>query len=138
MSNTSGDSTGTSFIRGRGRFSRVLKKCWCGEAIVSKISKSDVNPYKRYFRCAAAVQQKLINDNHTFMWVDEAVLNELEALALRTERLEQEVRQNSMEADDEKGKKLHMKIEKEICERVEEVLLEAKTEMKRMLFLVCL
>ncbi|XP_024013675.1 uncharacterized protein At4g04775-like [Eutrema salsugineum] len=139
MSNVSGASSGTSAVRGRGQHVGVPKRCWCGEVIVAKISKSDANPYRRYYRCAFAAEHKLNNDNHTFKWVDEAFLNEIEALAFRIGRLEEEVKELrtvSMDAENKMFEKLEIKLEKEIVEKVEEVLVEAKSDMKKMMLLV--
>ncbi|XP_024009487.1 uncharacterized protein At4g04775-like [Eutrema salsugineum] len=126
----SGASSGTSAVRGIGRFvGGVPKRCWCGEVIVPKISKSDGNPYRRYYRLSMT----------TTFSIDEALLNEIEALVLRTGRLEQEVKELlSVSMDDKKKmfEKLEVKLEKDILEKVEEVLVEAKAEMKKMFFFV--
>ncbi|CAA7026207.1 unnamed protein product [Microthlaspi erraticum] len=57
--------------RARGRVLGVPKKCWGGELIVERISKSDQSLYCRYNRCVKAAAKGLINDNHTFKWVDD-------------------------------------------------------------------
>ncbi|CAN7015614.1 unnamed protein product, partial [Brassica oleracea var. botrytis] len=44
-----------------GSFVGVLKRFWCGDKIVSKISKSDNNPHHRYYRCHYAQLKKLAN-----------------------------------------------------------------------------
>lgn len=59
MSNESGNSSGTSVSRVRGRVVGVPKRCWCGELVVSLMSKSAANPYQRYYRCAFAVERKV-------------------------------------------------------------------------------
>uniref|UniRef100_A0A0D3DKJ1 GRF-type domain-containing protein n=1 Tax=Brassica oleracea var. oleracea TaxID=109376 RepID=A0A0D3DKJ1_BRAOL len=53
-------------------------KCWCGESIKELISKTNLNPYCRYYRCRYAAQRKLENDNHIFKWVDEAFTDEIQ------------------------------------------------------------
>ncbi|KAF8108626.1 hypothetical protein N665_0106s0028 [Sinapis alba] len=120
MSNESGNSSGVSSGRARGRVVGVPKRCWCGELVVSLMSKSTANPYRRYFRCAFAVERKLSNDNHTYKWVDEALLDEVEALSFRIGRLEQTI------------------LADRICARVEDVVSEAKCEVKKMLVVVVL
>ncbi|RID73836.1 hypothetical protein BRARA_B00963 [Brassica rapa] len=90
MSNESGASSGTSGVRRRGTVVGVPKRCWCGEIMVARMSKSEANPYRRYYRCAYAVERKLSNDNHSYKWVDEALADEIEILGMRTERLEQQ------------------------------------------------
>ncbi|KAL1193970.1 hypothetical protein V5N11_027827 [Cardamine amara subsp. amara] len=98
MSNISGASSGSSNTR-RGRVEGVPTVCLCGAQIVGKISKSDPNPYRRYFRCAYVVSNKLMDDNHVFKWVDEALLNEVERLISEAKRLEQMVRENEIVFD---------------------------------------
>lgn len=59
-SNTSGASTGVSSSRRRGGVvNGISKRCWYGEEILPLMSKSDKNPYRRYFRCAFAVRKKV-------------------------------------------------------------------------------
>ncbi|XP_024004831.1 uncharacterized protein At4g04775-like [Eutrema salsugineum] len=130
MSEESGASA-SSAGRARGRYVGVPKRCSCGEGIVARISKSDANPYRRYYCCAFAVEQK---------WVDEALLNEIEASKLRIDRLEGHVKASAtdcMEAEKHMYEKLQLKLESEIAERVEERILEAKSDMKKLLLLVC-
>ena len=57
----SGASSGSSNERRRGRrFVGVPKNCWCGESVVPLMSKSTLNPYRRYFRCVYAARKKVI------------------------------------------------------------------------------
>lgn len=59
-SNTSGVSTGVSSSRRRGGvINGIPKSCWCGEETLPLMSKSDKNPYRRYFRCAYAARKKV-------------------------------------------------------------------------------
>ena len=37
----------------------ISSKCWCGESIIELISKTNQNPYRRYYRCLFAAQRKL-------------------------------------------------------------------------------
>ncbi|KAL1199248.1 hypothetical protein V5N11_008323 [Cardamine amara subsp. amara] len=140
MSNISGASSGSSSTW-RGRVVGVPTVCWCGAQIVGKISKSDPNPYRRYFRCAYAVSNKLMDDNHVFKWVDEALLNEVERLSSEAKTLEQMVKENEIVFDGVEYEKMVfdkglMKVEKEVFEKVECVFREAKTNMKKMMILV--
>ncbi|CAN8253306.1 unnamed protein product [Cochlearia groenlandica] len=75
-------STGTSSLRSK--FPGLPKKCSCGEAIIQKMSKSERNPYRRYYRC-------LVNDGHVFKWIDEALVDEIEQLDYQVGVLEDEV-----------------------------------------------
>ncbi|RID58366.1 hypothetical protein BRARA_F01671 [Brassica rapa] len=45
-------------------------KCWFREHITELISKINLNPYRRYYRCHYVAQRKLENDNHISKWVD--------------------------------------------------------------------
>ncbi|XP_010444952.1 PREDICTED: uncharacterized protein At4g04775-like [Camelina sativa] len=135
MSNVSTNSTGSTSSRARGRVVGVPRRCWCGEGIVALISKSDPNPYRRYYRCGFAVSNKLRNNDHTFKWVDETLFNEIDTLTVknvgfekhlkgfRTERLEFE-------------KLVYEKMEKEIFEKIEDALTEAKTSNKKMMVII--
>ncbi|XP_009117179.1 uncharacterized protein At4g04775-like [Brassica rapa] len=111
-SNTSGASTGGNAYRRRGGVVMgIPKKCWCGDETVPLMSKSEKNPYRRYYRCATPARKK---------WIDEALVNEVETLELKTARLEQELRE------------IQTKVE-ELCDKVEALLAEGKSNMKRMM-----
>ncbi|CAA7033340.1 unnamed protein product [Microthlaspi erraticum] len=90
--------------------------------------KSNNNPYRRYFRCGYAVARKLANDNHTFKWVDEAHLDEIEALKSKTARLEEKLEAVTSERMNE--------FEKKLFERVEEALAESSSMTKKMVIVV--
>ncbi|KAF8100617.1 hypothetical protein N665_0220s0021 [Sinapis alba] len=122
------------FRKGRG-FVGVPKNCWCGESVVPVMSKSNHNPYRRYFRCVYAATKKLENDEHKFKWIDEAILEELESLQCKNARIEEEVKEIARERLVLEN--LQMKAETEVVAKVEEVLAEEKTKMKKMMvFLV--
>ncbi|CAL9239359.1 unnamed protein product [Arabidopsis halleri] len=124
MSNVSSSSTGP---RGRGRVFGVPKRCWCGEDIVTLTLKSDANPCRRYYRCGVAAQHRLRNDEHTFKWVDEALLNEIDTLKGKNGELEQEVKEIKTQ---------RLEFEKEIFEKVGDALSEAKGSTKKMMIVV--
>ncbi|XP_020870695.1 uncharacterized protein At4g04775-like [Arabidopsis lyrata subsp. lyrata] len=139
MSNVSTNSTGSSSVRGRGRVVGVPKRCWCGEAIVALTSKSDPNPYRRYFRCGFAAANRLRNDEHTFKWVDEALVNEIETLTSKNAGLEQqlkELRTESLEFEKMVCEKVLMKMENELLEKVEDALAESNARNKKILIVV--
>ncbi|CAA7017797.1 unnamed protein product [Microthlaspi erraticum] len=127
MSNVSGASSGSSVGCPRGRVYGVPKTCSCGEKIVELISKSNNNPYRRYYRCGYAVSNKLMNDNHTFKWVDEAHLDEIEGLKMRNARLEKKLEAVTIE---------RMEFERLVFEKVkmkiEEALVESSHTRKEM------
>ncbi|WZZ78554.1 uncharacterized protein At4g04775-like [Brassica napus] len=130
MSNESGASSGTSGVRRRGTVVGVPKRCWCGKIVVARMSKSEANPYRRYYR-AYAVERKLSNDNHSYKWVDEALADEIEILGMRTERLEQQNQIANLELE-------KLRFEKEILEKVGGVVGEAKSELKKLMVIVAL
>ncbi|KAL0650061.1 hypothetical protein Bca4012_092752 [Brassica carinata] len=142
MSNEFGNSSGASSARARGRVVGVPKRCWCGELVVSLMSKSTANPYRRYFWCAFAAEKRvrflLSNDNHTYKWVDEALLDEVEALSFRIGKLEQTILAERGEEERKKFEELELKLETGICARMEDVMSEAKCEVKKALVLVVL
>ncbi|XP_013624015.1 PREDICTED: uncharacterized protein LOC106329980 [Brassica oleracea var. oleracea] len=65
--------------------------CFCGEGVIELISKSDRNPYRRYYRSLHAAQRRLVNDNHVFKWVDEAFKDEIQQLDNQVHVLEEEL-----------------------------------------------
>ncbi|KAL0696013.1 hypothetical protein Bca4012_063193 [Brassica carinata] len=142
MSDGSGNSNGTSAARARGRVVGVPKRCWCGEMVVTKMSKSAANPYRRYYRCAFAAERKvslsLSNDGHAYKWVDEALLDEIEALAFRLGRLEQTIVDERVEEERKKFAEFEMKLETEVCSRMEDAISEAKWDMKKVMGIVVL
>uniref|UniRef100_A0A0D3D582 GRF-type domain-containing protein n=2 Tax=Brassica oleracea var. oleracea TaxID=109376 RepID=A0A0D3D582_BRAOL len=57
---------------------RIPSRCWCGKRIVTYVSKTEENPYRRFFRCKIGSQRK--KEQHLFKWVDEALLDEIERM----------------------------------------------------------
>ncbi|KAL0677787.1 hypothetical protein Bca4012_005768 [Brassica carinata] len=88
MSASSSSTTGGGI---RVRTPGIPIKCWCGERIIELISKTNLNPYFRYYRCRYAARRKLENDNHIFKWVDEAFTDEIQQLDYQVRMLEEEV-----------------------------------------------
>ncbi|XP_018438946.1 uncharacterized protein At4g04775-like [Raphanus sativus] len=144
MSHESGNSSEVSSARARGRIVGVPKRCWCGELVIPLMSNSKANPYRRYFCCAFAAEKRLSNDNHSYKWVDEALLDKVESLSFRIGRLEQSMVDGRVEeeryAQEEKRKfeELGLKLETEIAARMEDVVNEAKGKVKKALVLVVL
>uniref|UniRef100_A0A0D3CHM3 GRF-type domain-containing protein n=1 Tax=Brassica oleracea var. oleracea TaxID=109376 RepID=A0A0D3CHM3_BRAOL len=93
MSDSSSSTTGGGI---RVRTLLIPIKCWCGECIKELISKTNLNPYRRYYRCRYAAQKKVQNvvaenDNRIFKWVDEAFTDEIQQLDYKVRMLEEEV-----------------------------------------------
>ncbi|XP_013585552.1 PREDICTED: uncharacterized protein At4g04775-like [Brassica oleracea var. oleracea] len=138
MSDESGNLREVSSARSRGRVVGLPKKCWCGELVIPLISKSTANRYRRYFRCDFAVEIRLTNDNHTYKWVNEAFLDEVEALSFRIGRLEQTILAERVKEERKKFEELKLKLETEICARMEDVVSKAKCEVNKTLVPVVL
>ncbi|XP_033134211.1 uncharacterized protein At4g04775-like [Brassica rapa] len=138
MSNESGNSSGTSAGRARGRVVGVPKRCWCGELVVSLMSKSTANPYRKYYRCAFAAEKRLSNDNHTYKWVDEALVDEAEALKIQLGRLEQTIVHERAEEERKRFAEFEMKLETEVFNRMEDAITQAKWENKKVMGIVVL
>ncbi|KAL0816796.1 uncharacterized protein At4g04775-like [Brassica napus] len=134
-SDVSGASSGgSSSLRRGGKIIGIPKRCWCGTEIVPLMSKSDHNPYRRYFRCAHAAAKKLMNDNHVFKWIDEVLINEVESLQFKIARHEEQLIEMA-KTETLLAEKVQMTVEKEIFDQVEQVLIEAKASMKKMMVL---
>ncbi|KAL0732644.1 hypothetical protein Bca4012_008853 [Brassica carinata] len=79
----------------------IPSRCWCGKGIVTYVSKTEENPYRRFFRCEIGLQVNTIHlicvlkqrkkENHVFKWVDEALLDEIERMAEHQARLDEEI-----------------------------------------------
>ncbi|WZZ60514.1 uncharacterized protein At4g04775-like [Brassica napus] len=84
-------SSSTTGGRRRVRTPGIPNKCWCGVGITELISKTNQNPYRRYYWCIYAASLRLENDNHVFKWVDEAFTDEIQQLDNQVRMLEEEV-----------------------------------------------
>ncbi|WZZ88271.1 hypothetical protein YC2023_116850 [Brassica napus] len=125
-SDVSGASSGgSSSLRRGGKIIGIPKRCWCGTEIVPLMSKSDHNPYRRYFRCAHAAAKK---------WIDEVLINEVESLQFKIARHEEQLIEMA-KTETLLAEKVQMTVEKEIFDQVEQVLIEAKASMKKMMVL---
>ncbi|KAH0893079.1 hypothetical protein HID58_055508, partial [Brassica napus] len=60
MSASSSTTEGISDGRRRVKTPGIPSKCCCGESITELISKSSLNPYRRYYRCLYAAQVKFL------------------------------------------------------------------------------
>jgi len=90
----------------------IPSRCWCGKKIVTYVSKTEENPYRRFFRCEIGLQVNLIihyfiffymsidlfcvlkqrkKENHLFKWVDEALLDEIERMSEHQARVAEEI-----------------------------------------------
>ncbi|KAF8105906.1 hypothetical protein N665_0152s0040 [Sinapis alba] len=73
----------------RRQYNGVLTSCWCGKDIATFVSKTNENPYRRFYRCVVAMQRK--HEDHLFIWEDEAFLDEIRMLHVQQKKLEDDV-----------------------------------------------
>ena len=64
----------------------IPRRCSCGAVTIVLTSKTKENPSHRFYRCGA-----VFGENHVFKWVDDAHLEELEAMADKQFILEKEL-----------------------------------------------
>ncbi|KAG2289269.1 hypothetical protein Bca52824_048873 [Brassica carinata] len=67
----------------------IPSRCWCGKRIVTYVSKTEENPYRRFFRCEISLQRK--KENHLFKWVDEALFDEIQRMDEDQARIAEEI-----------------------------------------------
>ncbi|KAG2251288.1 hypothetical protein Bca52824_081424 [Brassica carinata] len=85
-------TTASSGLRSRGAsFIGVPTKCWCGKKVDLLVSKTNENPYKRFYRC------KKNHESHIFKWVEVSMAEEFDKVGDRIEELVAEVKVISKE-----------------------------------------
>ncbi|XP_048613436.1 uncharacterized protein At4g04775-like [Brassica napus] len=67
----------------------IPSRCWCGKGIVTYVSKTEENPYRRFFRCEIGLKRK--KEKHLFKWVDEALLDEIQRMQEQQSRMVEEI-----------------------------------------------
>ncbi|CAD5318427.1 unnamed protein product [Arabidopsis thaliana] len=99
----------------------VPSKCWCGEEIITFTSKTKDNPYRRFYKCAVALQRE--NESHLFKWVDEAFADELKMVNEKCNRVAENVRdvRTKVMADLELQNKNIKKIAEEMIETIKKM-----------------
>ncbi|KAG2312605.1 hypothetical protein Bca52824_024162 [Brassica carinata] len=76
-------------ITNRNNNGAIPSRCWFGKGIVTYVSKTEENPYRRFFICEIGLQRK--KENHLFKWVNEALLDEIERMAEHQVRVDEEI-----------------------------------------------
>ncbi|WZZ48240.1 hypothetical protein YC2023_048347 [Brassica napus] len=79
----------------------IPSRCWCGNGIVTYVSKTEENPYRRFFRCEIGKQVNLLTcfcvfkqrkkENHLFKWVDDALFDEIQRIDEHQTRIAEEI-----------------------------------------------
>ncbi|XP_018475195.1 uncharacterized protein At4g04775-like [Raphanus sativus] len=64
----------------------IPRRCPCGALTIVLTSKTKENPGRRFYRCGV-----IFGENHVFKWADEAILEEIEALAARQSTIENDL-----------------------------------------------
>ncbi|KAG2295156.1 hypothetical protein Bca4012_003649 [Brassica carinata] len=67
----------------------VPTRCWCGEGIATFVSKTNKNPFWKFYRCEMAMQRK--GEDHIFKWVDEALAEEISLVEARQRTIEEDL-----------------------------------------------
>uniref|UniRef100_A0A0D3BF04 GRF-type domain-containing protein n=1 Tax=Brassica oleracea var. oleracea TaxID=109376 RepID=A0A0D3BF04_BRAOL len=67
----------------------IPSRCWCGKGIVTYVSKTEENPYKKFFRCEIGLKRK--KEQHLFKWVDEALLDEIQRMHEQQSSMAEEI-----------------------------------------------
>ncbi|XP_048624128.1 uncharacterized protein At4g04775-like [Brassica napus] len=81
---------------GRNRESHqgVPTRCLCGNRIATFVSKTEKNPFRRFYRCEVAMQICLLQrkgEAHLFKWVDEALVEEVSLVEARQRTVEEDL-----------------------------------------------
>lgn len=85
----------------------IPRMCPCGALTILLTSKTKENPGRRFYRCGV-----VFGENHLFKWADEALVEEIEALAVKQSTIENEINE---------VKDLILDMKKDITEIVEVV-----------------
>ncbi|XP_056864035.1 uncharacterized protein At4g04775-like [Raphanus sativus] len=126
----------TSSSTSSSRFPRISThgvhiRCWCGEGITNFGSSTAENRYRRFYRCQIAKDRK--SENHLFKWIDEALLDEIQTVDAKHERVAQGLKKFE-ERVIENVKSEIARIEDEMTEKLKEkVKLEIEKGMKHKL-----
>ncbi|XP_048613152.1 uncharacterized protein At4g04775-like [Brassica napus] len=67
----------------------IPSRFWCGKGIVTYVSKTEENPYRRFFRCEIGLKRK--KEQHLFKWVDEALFDEIQRMQEQQSRMAEEI-----------------------------------------------
>ncbi|KAH0852206.1 hypothetical protein HID58_094158, partial [Brassica napus] len=67
----------------------VPSRCWCGKGVVIFYSRTNDNPYRRFYRCEIGAQRK--KESHLFKWVDDALLDEIRRVEAEQRRIVEEI-----------------------------------------------
>ncbi|XP_010421350.1 PREDICTED: uncharacterized protein At4g04775-like [Camelina sativa] len=110
----------------------VSSRCWCGGEVTTYTSKTDENPYRRFFRCVGGVKEK--NEKHMFRWVDDPLLEEIMMVERKQNQLLEDQKKmvtNNVELQKEMVKEVVEKVEKNMIEIMRQELMVAKESMQK-------
>ncbi|XP_010418878.1 PREDICTED: uncharacterized protein At4g04775-like [Camelina sativa] len=124
-------SAGSSGLTSRSSQVGVLSRCWCGGAITTYTSKTDENPYRRFYRCVVGVKEK--KEKPMFRWVDDALLEEIRIVESKQNQLLEDLKNmvtNNVELQKEMVREMEEKVEKNMIEIMRQELMDAKESME--------
>ncbi|XP_023638862.1 uncharacterized protein At4g04775-like [Capsella rubella] len=98
--------------------------CWCGNDIITYISKTKENPYRIFYRCSIALKRP--NESHFFKWVDEASVEEIKMVDEKVKRIEEDVTdlRHNVTQNLYLQKEMFDKLEEELGKKLEEKLMK--------------
>ncbi|KAL0720810.1 hypothetical protein Bca4012_035409 [Brassica carinata] len=67
----------------------IPSKCWCGNGITTFVSKTEENPYRRFFDLNFFDSEK--EGTTSFKWVDEALCDEIQLMREQQSRMAEEI-----------------------------------------------
>ncbi|CAA7017015.1 unnamed protein product [Microthlaspi erraticum] len=123
----SSSSSASSRLTNRRSVYGVPSRCWCGRNLVTYAAQTKDNPFRRFYRCAVALQRQ--TEEHLFKWIEEALVDETIMVERKHLSLVDEVK----ELRGKMVEKLELEermIRKMVDERVKEELEEVKAKMK--------
>ncbi|XP_023638866.1 uncharacterized protein At4g04775-like [Capsella rubella] len=110
--------------------------CWCGNDIITYISKTKENPYRIFYRCSISLKRP--SESHFFKWVYEASVEEIKMVDAKVKRIEEDVtdlrHQHTQNLDlqkemfDKLEEKLGKKLEEKLMKKIEDDM--GKTTLK--------
>ncbi|KAG7567381.1 Zinc finger SWIM-type [Arabidopsis thaliana x Arabidopsis arenosa] len=104
----------------------VPSRCWCGDEITTFTSKTDENPYRRFYRCVRGVLDK--KEKHLFSWVDDALLEEIRMVESKHNQLLEDIKDlkkmmmENVELQSKMGKEMEIEMNKMKNEIIEQKL----------------
>ncbi|XP_010446047.1 PREDICTED: uncharacterized protein At4g04775-like [Camelina sativa] len=113
----------------------VPSRCWCGNEITMFTSKTDENPYRRFYRCVQGVKDK--KEKHMFRWVDDALLEEIRMIENKHKQLLEDVNVlrkmvvDNVEVQNKLMQEMKQQMNKEMNEIIQQELTDTKESLEK-------